>query len=320
MENLNTFLSNATGNGAPMLVNGQLVNNTNATLRHEEWKMYDTELLKIARQRLTITQDLKNRGLVKNLGGIGTILSMWERSGDMQDATISLDGKTKGLNDRVTFDQVGVPVPVVSADWEVDARHLEASRKLGEPLDTTQMQIATRRVADRIEQMIIEGVPGLTVAGQQIYGYTTHPNRNTGTISSGWQTANGLQIVSNVKDMLQQAYDQNYFGPFVLYVAKDIWANIQTDYSAEKGDNTIKDRIEAFVDIDMVMPGDSLASGTVVMVQLTSDVVDLAIGQDLRNIQWSTEPMATKYKIFSVLAPRVKAEKDGRCGVVHWTS
>jgi len=319
MDSLQTFMKGASGAGAPLMVNGKLINN-NSTLRHEEWKMYDAELLKIARQRLTVTQDLRSRGLTKNLGGIGTILSMWERSGDFKEATVSLDGKTQALGDRVTFDQVGVPIPVIHEDWEIGARHLEASRTRGEAIDTTQMGIATRRVADKIEEMVLNGVPNLVVAGQRIYGYTSHPDRNTGTIGTGWNTANGAQVIANVKDMLQQAYDKNYYGPFVLYVSKDIWANIQTDYSGAKGDNTIKDRIEQFVDISEVRPGDSLDAGNVVMVQLTSDVVDLAIGQDIRNIQWQSEPMSTHFKVFSVLAPRVKSEKDGRCGIVHWTA
>lgn len=300
------------------MVNGQLVTNA-STLRHEEHKRYDQKLVQIARQRLNGIDDLRRRGLVTNLGGLGVILSMYERVGDMTQATVSMDGLTPAQKDRLTFDEVGVPIPVFHEDWSLNLRQIEASRTRGEPLPTTQIAVATRLVADRMEDALFNGIPGLVVDGKQVYGYTTHPDRNTGSVTAAWATATGVQIVGDVKLMLQQAYDDNFFGPFVIYVAKDIWANIQTDYSASKGDNTIADRIEAFRDIAEVRPGDALPSGNVTMVQMTEDVVDLAVAQDIRNIQWQTNPMKTDYKVFSVLAPRIKSEKNGKSGIVHYS-
>ena len=310
------FLNQAANAGSnPLIANGVTANDS--TLRHEEHLRYDERLLMIARQRLNGIADLRAHGLVMNLGGLGTMLSMYERSGDMTAASINMDGMTDAQKDRVTYDEVGVPVPIFHKDWSINIRQLEASRTRGEPLSTTQIGIATRIVTDSMESALFNGIPNFVYDGKQVYGYTNFPHRNTVTLTASWATANGSQIVSDVKRMLQAAYNDDRFGPFTLYVAKDIWANIQEDYSTEKGDNTIMDRIEAFRDVTMVKPGDYLPAGNVVLVQMTDDVVDMVVGQDIVNIQWMTNPMQTIYKVYSCCAPRIKADRNNSCGVVH---
>lgn len=308
------FVAQANAAGVDV-VNGLVVN---ATLRHEEHLRYDDRLLMIARQRLNGIADLQRMGLVVPLGGIGVMLSIYERAGDMTAAAVNMDGVTMSQKDRLTFDEVGVPIPIFHKDWSLNKRQLEASRTRGEPLSVSQVGIATRIVADSLEDCLFNGVPNFIVDGKQIYGYTNHPNRNTVTLAgSGWGTATGRDIIGDMKNMLDAAYADNKFGPFCLYVAKDIWADIQMDYSTEKGDKTFKERIEAFADISEVKAGDSLAAGNVVLVQLTEDVVDLAVAQDVVNLEWSNNPMQTLFKVYGAMAPRVKADKNGSCGIVH---
>ena len=309
--NTETFLSNA-GNGFSI---------NNATLRHEENIRYDNMLLQIARERLNGVADLRAAGLNITLNNIGVTLSKYERVGDMTAASIDMDGQTMGQNDRLTFDEIGVPIPIIHKEWELGMRQLEASRTRGEPLDTTQMAVATRIVMDTMENTLFNGT-SLTFDGNNIYGYTTHPKRNTYTLTADWTSgteANRKGIIDDVKAMLDMEYDDNRFGPFTIYVAKDIWANIQMDYNDQKGDNTVKQRIEAFVDITMVKPGDMLADGSVVMVQMTSDVVDMITSADIRNTQWDTNPFNTLFKVWTIWVPRIKADRNDSSGIVHGT-
>lgn len=314
------LVANASRNaGGPVMVNGRLVNNANTTLRHDDHKRYDAKLIEISRQRLNGIKDLQAKGLTVNLGGLGVILSMYERVGDMTEAHISMDGKTRGSNDRLTFDEVGVPIPIFHEDWSLNFRHVQAAQNGGTQLPITQMATATRLVLDRMEKTLFLGAPSIVVDGKTIYGYTTHPDRHTGAVTAPWATATGEQIKNDVKEMLQLAYDHNKFGPFVVYVAKDIWANIQDDYSSVKGSSTIKQRIEAFDDVSEIKAGDSLLPGHIVMVQMTEDVVDLAMAQGITNLQWQADPMETQYKVFSAMAPRIKVDKNGNSGVVHYS-
>src|SRR6185369_9092554 len=61
---------------------------TNDLLRKEEWQLLDEALVGVARQRLIGIGDLKSRGLVENLGGLGTLLSQYEKLGDMSSADV----------------------------------------------------------------------------------------------------------------------------------------------------------------------------------------------------------------------------------------
>jgi len=312
----NIRISPATGQLENIINPGQIVANA-TTLRHEEGIVYDNTLIEVARARMNGIGDLQRRGLVKNLGGLGTIISMWERVGDMTGAQIDMDGRTESENDRVTFDETGVPIPIFHKAWELGERAVLASRQRGESLDTTQMRIASKVVIESMESALFNGVPDLAVAGLSIYGYTNHPSRNTHTLAADWTVGAGVDLVEDVKAMLKMLLNDYKWGPYVLYVAKDISINLESDYSTVKGEGTIRDRILKFQDISEVKTADYLADGTVLLIQMDAETVDIAVAQDLRNLTWNIHPLQTQFMVMSAMAPRIKADRNGNCGIVH---
>ena len=61
-----------------------------------------------------------------------------------------------------------------------------------------------------------------------------------------------------------------------------------------------------------------LPADTVLMVQLTSDVVRLVEGFDLQAVEWQTEGgTLTKYKIMSIVVPQIRSDRNGKCGIVQ---
>lgn len=303
-------------NLAAINAQGYLVSNA-TTLRHDEQKQYDTALIQVARKRLRLSNLLRGKGLVRNLGGLGTILSLYEQAGDFTAAKISMSGRTRADQDTLTFTEVGVPIPIFHKEFELDARRLAASRNGGTPLDTSSIEIATRIVADEWESHLYNGAPNIVVGGSTVYGLTTHPSRNTGSITSAWAT--GANVITDVTNMITALRADNMYGPYVLVVAKNLWPILEQDYSAAKGDNTVLERILQFVDISDVIPGDYLTNGNVVMFNADTQTVDLAIGQDMDSIAWTIEPMSTEFKVFMAGAIRIKADKGGNCGVAHWS-
>lgn len=314
VSNPTDFFANSS---APLGADGQPI--INATLRHEEHLRYDQALLEVARQRLNGIADLRMNGLVENLMGLGTMLSLYERMGDVTKAVVDMEGATMSQKDRLIFDEVGVPVPIIHKDWDLNRRQLEASRKRGEPLSTAGVRLATRIVADELETMLFRGVPNFQYDGREIYGYTNHPDRNTVALKEKGWAEEKADIIGDVVNLLKAAYADNRFGPFCLYVPKDYWAVIQTDYSDEKGDRTFYERILAFNDIMAVKAGDYLPAKQVVLVQMTRDSIDLAVGADIMNIEWNVHPMVSNFKVYCSMVPRIKVDKNGSCGIVHGT-
>jgi len=320
--NLNAQRPYLNEQGQPRIVgnNGKpLVANDGALLRYDEWKDIDTEVVKVATDRLVGVRDLQARGLIHNLGSIGITLSQWEEESDMTAADVSMSGITEAEGDTPAWNLRNVPVPIFHKDFQVNIRRLEASRMVGESLDVTAASIAARRVSERSEDMLFAGEP-IVVQGNNLYGYTNLPGRNQVDLDTNWdaiaQNGNGT-IIDDVNAMLQAARDDKHFGPFVLYVPTGYEFKLDEDYS-DQYPRTVRDRIEALTGIERVEVADRLAANNVVLVQMTRDVVDLAIAQPISTIQWSTQGgMVENFKVMACWAARLKSDYDGRAGIVH---
>ena len=51
---------------------------------------------------------------------------------------------------------------------------------------------------------------------------------------------------------------------------------------------------------------------------MTSDVVDMVVAQQPTTVQWETDGgFKLNFKVMAVMIPRIKADADGRSGIVH---
>lgn len=307
---------------APALLarNGMNINalRTNTLLRKEEWEELDMAVVDVARGMLNAVMDLRNQGLVHPLGGLGTLISQYEQQSDMGDADIDMDGVTRGNEDTVDWTPVDVPVPIIHKDFRVSIRRLDASRRLGDGLDVTGAAVAARKVSEGLENLVFNGNTR-KVGGAQIYGYTSHPDRNTGSLTAAWTAASGTDIIGDVLAMIGKAVAANYFGPYMLYVPQTYWSALLEDYKANT-ERTYLERIRAIDGIIDVKPSYKLATNNVVLVQMTRDVVDLATALDITTVEWDVQGgMLTNFKVMAALAPRVKSDDNNASGVVHYS-
>lgn len=289
---------------------------TNALLRHEEWLEIDAALLDVVRTQLVVVQDLINYGLVHTLGGLGSTESSYERLFDMDDAEIDMDATTPGSEDRVAFDQVTLPVPITHKNFRISIRQLEASRTRGDALDTTQVRVATRKVRDSLENMVMNG-NALKFATNPIYGYTTHPSRVTGSATGDFGTITNIH--PTFVAMVNALEALGFIGPFLFYVARTQYGQMRARYTDGSGDTALEAALE-IPGVDDIKPSDVLAAEAVVGVNMMQETVDLAVGQDIIPVQWDTMGgLIAHYKVMAAMVPRIKADSGGDCGVVHYT-
>lgn len=288
-------------------------------LRKDEWKMLDDKVVEIARSRLRLANDLVQRGLTMGLpNAMGTTRLEWERISDIGGASINMSGLNQTLNDRPEWDLVGMPIPIIHKDFQINLRHLEASRNRGMPLDTTMLELATRKVADSVETLILSG--GFSQgANGTIYGYTNYTDRNTGSVTASWKTTTGANILTDVLAMVKAANADYMFGPFVLYVPQETYVHMAEDYKAES-DKTILQRVLEVPSISAVLPSDTMTGSGGVLVQMTSDVIQLIDGIQPTVVQWESQGgMVQNFKVMAIMLPRIKSDQDGRCGIVHYS-
>ena len=298
--------------------------NAGSTLRRDEWKALDEAVLNISRSRLVGVQDLISDGLIYQLGNaMGTTVLEWHDMSDSMEADLTMDGVTRSKGDRPVFQYNYLPIPIIHVDYEINARALAASRNMGNPLDSTSAENAARRVAERLEEMLFTNTTKAFGELDQrsrnsIYSYVNHPDRNPVTLTVNWDAdaKTGKQIVDEVMDMKKASIAAKHYGPWNLYIPTGYETTIDADYSDAKGSNTIRERILKISNIKNIKTIDSLAANTVLLVQMTSDVVRLVRGLGMQNVQWSTEGnMVNKYKVLTIQVPQIRSDQDGNSGV-----
>lgn len=298
---------------------------TNATLRKDEWVRIDERLITAARERLVIIDDMRSAGLIAPMGGLGTLISEWEKVSEMTDAEVTMDGESQTDEDRVAFGINGVPIPLIQKRFRIGERTLLASRTRGAGLDVTNGVEAARAVARTSEKMVFNGLTlgASNSAGDtyQIYGLTTFPQRATISISD-WtdESTTPEEILDDILAMVRvMETQQRHYGPFNLYIPGNVAWQFRRDFK-QFGERTLMQRVQAEESIAAVRVSDVLESPNVVLVQMDELVLDLAVASDVSNIQWASGSGWTNFfQTFAAWAPRLKSDYDGRTGILHAT-
>jgi len=294
---------------------------TNTLLRHEEWVQIDTAVQTVARQRLGVVDALRRRGLVHPLGNLGVLVSEWERLGDFTDAEQSMSARARGQKDTPNFDLQAVPIPLTFKDFDLDIRRLQASRNLGSNIDTTSAQLASMVVAEKLEDTVVNGST-VAVGGNIAYGFTNHGDRNQGSLGAAWDDSgyDGEDILADVIAMLGAAAADLQYGPFMLVIPAAYDAILGGDYKAAS-DKTIRQRLLELEQLQQIVPTSKLTADNVLLVQLLATTVDLAIAQDIVTVEWTElGGFVSQFRVFAAMAPRVKSDKEGHSGIVHFTA
>ena len=294
----------------------------NALLQKDEWKYLDRRVLPVAQGILTGINDLKAKGLTENLGSLGVTIVEAEHMSDVSEASVDMSGASEGEEDLPEYTTTGIPVPIIHKGFRLDLRKLEASRRVGQGLDVTGAIAATRKVAWKAEEMLFNGVT-LKAGGYSIYGYTNFPQRLRANLTTAWDEGQ-TTLLTEVEHMIGMLMDNNFMGPFYLYVPTNYWPVLIKDYSTYKN-GTYYDRIMAYPQIEAVRPSSVLGSKEIVMVQLTADVVDLVIGQDIVPVEWDEKGGLVQHmKIMACMAPRLRyqikeddSSESTSCGICH---
>lgn len=302
-------------------VNGQERMVQNALLRKYEWEQIDSAVLDVVRQPNVAINDFLRLGLTQPLDGLGVTISTYEQMGDMTPADLNMNGEVRGEQDRLTFVPQNIPVPLIFKDFQLSLRHLEASRRgTGSALDTTQAIVATRRVQDRVDDLIFNG-ESRQLGENMIYGLRTKPQRLQKTAAecgggSFGTSGNAYKTLNGAIGFLQAL---GYQGPFGAYLARKQYSQVNQLIT-----NTAVSELSAIVaqipGLSFLNPADKLADGELTMWQLTRDVADLAVGQAVTPVQWeSMGGFLIDFRIYTALTVRIKHDANGSCGVIHVT-
>lgn len=292
----------------------------NSFLRKDEWEDLDRAVVEAVTMELNLVNDLRAAGLTRQLGGLGSMIAQWNVASEKVEAIVSMSGKAQGQRDRVEKRLQSVPVPIIHSEYEVGLRELEASRLLGDALDTTEAMASGVVVGEKIEEIFFDGETGIEWGGNTIFGITTITGRDTDTASNygggdwGTQGKGPLTILG----MLSALAAKNYRGPFGVYVANTQYWQVQAPIATRSGNDL--DDILNIPGVNYVRRSDLLSDGVVMVVQLTRNVIEIASAMPATNREWSApDEMAFYGKVMEATVPIIKTDYNGYVGIAHCT-
>ncbi len=293
----------------------------NSLLDIREWAELDREIFEMVKLRLNAVDDLSAAGLTSTTN-LGEMLSQWRMATERVRPSVNMDGRSRANRDLTDRIINSVPIPIFRTDYEIGLRELDASRKLGTPIDTFEAGEAANAIVEEQERMLLNGNANVVVQGNTIFGYTTLPARDTATaaVYGGGDFGTISNIEPTFLGMVNALAAVRYFGPFTCYVSLTQYSQMLAHYTDGSGQNAL-DRVLTLPMIDSIKSNDLLADGNVVMVQLTRNVVDWRVGLSLENREWTTgDGQALMFAVLAAAAPRLKTDAAGNAGIAHATA
>lgn len=295
---------------------------TNDLLTYDDWKEIDRVVTEITLDRRTLVDYFLGRGLVRDLAGkgLGKMVIQSQNKGDWTRATVSMYGESLGQRDRHNIETVSLPLPMITKPWGYNARELEASMNGGMPLDTAGVETATRMCLEEVERMVVNGAP-ITYGGGTIYGLTTTPHATSVSLGTAWNTATAEAIATKVRSLKQTLIGNKRYGPYALIIPKEYETVMDQDYSITGGTGTsfgtLRDRLLQINNLEAVIVSDFLADDTVILIQLTSDVVRIINGMDPTAVEWEEKGgLWIDNVVMMIQVPEFRSDQDGNAGIV----
>lgn len=295
--------------------------NVDTTLRPEEWEQLDAAVESVAREELTVYDYFIGQNLTKPLkNAFGTTVLQWQVISDSQEANMSMDGVVRGQGDRVQYAEKSLPIPILHADYEINARFLAVSRKDGNGVDVDEAANAARRIMEKKEDMLI-GSSTYSFGGGTMYTLLNYPDRNLVTLNGDWNASGttAANIVDDVRALKRANKDVYHGGEGVLIIPDDYEDKLGEDYDVSGASlMTIRERIMKLGGIKDIVVSTRLSDNNVLFVELKKRTIEIVTGMALTNIFWETEGgMVGKYKLMEITVPRMKSDYNDHCGIAH---
>lgn len=282
----------------------------------------DQQVLQVGLSRLVVMKDFLVAGLVFPIPDwLGVMSLYWESEGRIGGAKRSMVPKTRGENQRLDRAGNRLPLFCTSDDFDLDIRTLAASQRANQPLDVSEANQATRRVNEALEDQAINGW-ALNVAGQSAPGLLNAPNANQYNFIAGksWTdpTKTGGDMLNDVKAQIAILNAKRFYGPYNLYLPTDYGIALISDFK-DFGDNSILARlqqVQAGGRNLQIRVADQMPEDTTALVQMTSDVADVVLGQEPTPFSWEDASGWNRTVIIlACMVLRVRSNYENKSGI-----
>lgn len=291
-----------------------LVGNATA-LPKDVWGIWDTDGIMIQRDVLAVYNDLVS---VSKSMPLGKLLHYFQRVSDNSEVNISLDGRSKARNDQPEFDYVGTPLPIVDSNFGFGWRQMLAAQTEGVSLDSGARINATRKVAEKLEDIVLNGDSSVVVDGAQLYGLRNHPKRITRSTGSTLASTTGANWVTEIVACVKALQGKNFYQPPTIYLNYGDWYYATTtEYTAGYPKKIID--VVRECGIANIVPASKVPANNILAVVKSQEFIQLLNGMPLMTRAQARHNPEDDYNfvVMAASALEIKYDVNDQCGVVH---
>lgn len=297
---------------------GQIMVGNASPIPRDVWGQWDAEGIAVQRELLAVFNDLA--GSVSMPMPIGKLVHHFQTISDSGDVNISLDGRGKAKTDQPLIAYHGTPLPIVDSTFSYGWRQVAAAQTEGVTLDPAGRDNAMRRVAEKMEDIALNGDASIKVGEAELYGLRNHPQRGTRTTGVTLNGATGPEWLAEVKATLQVLHAANYKTDATIYVDWDDWFYAgSTDFSTQYPNKTIAQRVREMPGVGEVVPADSVPASELIAVVKQPRVIQVLNGMPMTSrAKFRANPEDDyNFLVMAAAAVQIKFDAEENCGVAH---
>lgn len=304
-----------------MATQSMLVGNA-APIPLDAWRRIDARATRIQRDVLAVFNRLSAANSTPV--AIGDLVSYFPKISDSGEVHVSMDGRSEGLADAATVSYEGTPVPILDSFARMGWRQMEMIRKGPTALDVETIANHQRRVAEKMEDMVLNGLATVVVGGSTIYGLRNHPQRSTGTHGLTLASATGAEWLTAIRQVISLHLADNAYGRVTIFLNYNDWFVASANEFAAGYPKTILQRILEIEQVAEVVPASKMPANNIV------GIAGLTTG-DWGSIL-SAMPMVTRPKqrlnpeddyvfgVMAAVAPQFRVDASGQTAITHTTT
>lgn len=255
--------------------------------------------------------------------GVGDIVSFYPQISDSGEVHVSMDGRSEGQADQANVKYVGTPVPVFDSYARMGWRQMETIRKSGGSLDVDTIANHQRKVAEKLEDVALNGLPNVVVGGNTVYGLRTFPQRSTDTTGLVLKSSTGAQWLAAFEKLINALIGDNAFGRVTVFLNYGDYVYASINEFTAGYPKTILQRLQEIGQIAEIVPAAKVPANEVI------GIAGLATGEwgsILQAMPLVTRPKARSnpeddyvFGVLAMAAPQFRADYDGRSQIAHLT-
>lgn len=301
---------------------GELVGNA-AAVPLDAWRRIDARATRIQRDVLAVFNRLARANSTPV--GIGDFVSYFPKISDSGEVHVSMDGRSEGNADQATIQYEGTPIPIIDSFARMGWRQMEVIRKGSVSLDVETIANHQRKVAEKMEDMVLNGLSSVVVGGSTIYGLRNHPSRNTDTHGFDLNsTATGANWLAAFKKLVDALVGDNAYGRITVFLNYGDWVYASMNEFIANYPKTILQRLQEIEQIAEIIPASKVPADNII------GVAGLDTG-DWGSIL-SAMPMVTRPKmranpeddyvfgVMAAVAPQFRVDASGQTQIAHLTA